>query len=269
MASYNELRRKVQGGPDNVQPVTASNMTSKIDKTETAEKVSPAEQIKQRVTRNAERVRKERGPNADMFANKSDAMVALMLYVKIAGLVCELDVNIMEYNQSLIKTMKDEDDRYVPIESLLFLANNIGYIVCMLSLDYRNIKDWIADALNAEILTDDMSSSAKKAFRDQTMDSTLRNSKNLVKMGLTMPDSDTLAKLCEMAQKNVTYMSQATRVMSEIDKVNARKSKDDFMTYSIILSNHIYLLRVFSKNGMLLDRISDMIDSFKMDYGLQ
>lgn len=256
MASYNELRKKVNsaGGDFTAAAAAAAKNTSASS--------APASDA-------ASEQRKAASVKQNVFDGKKDTETAFILYVEMAKLVSPLDVDLLKYNAKLVDEMATDDDRYVPIESIMFIANNIGYILAMMALNYHDIKESLADALNAEIMTDSMTPEAKLEFRKQTMDDALINSRNLVKMGLTVLDGSAFARIFEMARDNMNYISSIERVMTAIDKANAARSVEDTAIYSTILSNYIYMLRVFSKNAVLLERISDAIDAFKAEYNIR
>lgn len=252
MATYEELKRRVQA-------------SSNKDDYYVSEPESIKSEAKPAAKASAQTADKPASGNP--LAGHKDSVVAFSLYVKLCEVLCMLDSDILLQNQGMINEKMFEDDRYVPVESVLFISQHIAEIMAMLTLDYKNIRNVCSDALNAEIMTDDMTAEQKLEFRSKTMDEHLLNPRDTFKMGFSVPSADMYAHFTELAKADMDKVRSNQKLMSAME--NMKITNSERMICSVILSNHIYMLRVFSKNAMFLNQISDMIDKFRSEYGIK
>lgn len=252
MATYEELKRRVQESSKKDDHYVSEPETMKSG-------VKPAAKASAQTADTPE--------SGDTLAGQKDSVVAFAMYSRLCEVVCTLDRDVLLQNQGMINGKMFEDDRYVPVESVIFISQHIAEIMAMLTLDYKNIRNVCSDALNAEIMTDDMTAEQKLEFRAKTMDEHLLNPRDTFKMGFSVPSADMYASFTELAKADMDRVRSNQKLMNAME--NTSISNTQRTICSIILSNHIYMLRVFSKNAMFLNQISDMIDKFRSEYGIR
>lgn len=267
MASYNELRKKMQDAANvndsyssepegvvipNVAPVnTAATSAPKVPE------VAPIGGASANKS------------TADSFAGQKDSTVAFLMYTNLCGVLCQLDRDVLLHNHKSIEGNMFEDDRYVPLESVIFIAQHIAEMMAMLTVDFDGFRALCSDALNAEIMTDEMTSEQKLEYRSKTMDEHLIEPRDTFKMGLSTPDANTYLKLTDLARADMNKVVGNKKLMTAMEIASSAMTNDDRMICSVILSNDIYMLRVFSKNALFLNQVSSMIDAFRAEYGIK
>lgn len=256
MASYNELRKKM-----NAAAASEDSYVSEPD--------NKAVETKAEASNNVATEQPAAPANTNQYVGQKDSVVAFALYTKLCSVVCTLDKDVLLHNQALIEKPMFEDDRYVPLESLIFIAKHAAEMMAMLTLDYKGFRDLCGDALEAEIMTDSMTAEQKLEYRSKTMDEHLIEPRDTFKMGLSVPDANTYATLIEYAKTDIDAVTSNKKLMDTMDAKSRVTTDDQRMICSIILSNHIYMLRVFSKNAIFLNQVSDMINSFRAEYGIR
>jgi hypothetical protein len=187
-------------------------------------------------------------------------------YAHTVRMICGLDKSIVLGNLNVAKNMPYEDDRIVPLESVMFIADNIGPMIAMTGLNYGDTRDVLSEAINAEIMIDDVSPEDRDAFRAVMEDDMLKNSKNFIKIGVSVFSSSVLSQILDHCK---TSLTDCSKIGDEFEKHVKAMSKDERAILTIILSNFIYLLRAFSKNGAFLARMAELIMQFKSEYGIK
>ena len=202
----------------------------------------------------------EKETNGTVFDGMSNEQIMLKLYVDSVQIICRLDEDILEGNIALVGTM-DDDDRIVPLEAMMFIAQNAGQLTAMLGLKYKNIFDIFADALEDEIHTDDMSDEEKTAYRRKTQNKDFAESKFTMCMGVNVFGSNILREITEAASASYNLCNKP-HLMKELEESVKNMSDDDRAILSVILSNCVYLLRAFSKNASFIQDIAALIQDF-------
>jgi hypothetical protein len=267
MASYNELRKKMQEAAnvnDSYSSEPEGTVIPNVAPVNTAATSAP--KVPEVAPINGATGNKSA---ADSLAGQKDSTIAFLMYTNLCGVLCQLDRDVLLHNHKLIEGNMFEDDRYVPLESIIFISQHIAEMVAMLTVDFDGFRALCSDALNAEIMTDDMTAEQKLEYRSKTMDEHLVEPRDTFKMGLSTPDANTYLKLTDLARADMSKVVNNKKLMDAMEAASKAMINDDRMICSVILSNDIYMLRVFSKNALFLNQVSSMIDAFRAEYGIK
>ncbi len=195
-----------------------------------------------------------------MFDGMSNEQVMLKVYADSVKIICDLDEDVLSGNIALVGTM-DDDDRIIPLEAMIFIAQNAGQLITMLGIKYKNILDIFADALEDEICADDMSDEEKTEYRRKTRNEEFEKSKFTMCLGVNVFGSNILREITDAALESYK-MCNKPHLMKKLEMSINSMSDDDKAILSIILSNCVYLLRAFSKNIDFLRDVAELIQDF-------
>lgn len=193
----------------------------------------------------------------------------LGLYADSVSLVSELDPAVVQGNIDLIGNMPFRDDLVVPIEAATFIADNAGFLVCMLGMNYENIRHLFLSILDEEIGVDSMSVSERADFRRKTGEGFAKDSDVFIILGATNFSSSILSEFCFACEKSFSVIGSCDAATQDVDSYLATCTDEDKEFATMIFSNFVYLLRIFSHNTEFIVQLMKHIDSFKKFYGIE
>lgn len=189
------------------------------------------------------------------------------LYAESVSFICPLNTDIVLGNVVKAREMPFEEDKVVPLETAVFLADNAGFLSAIVAMNYKNIRIKMLTALDNEIGVDDMTAEERKAFRDKTGEP-FADSKAFMTMGLTNFASSILSDLCFSCSASFETLSNNEAVKDDVMSYLQSSDESEMSHAILILSNFVYLLRVFSHNANFVREIMSLIDEFKSFYGI-
>ena len=198
----------------------------------------------------------------------SPEQIMIQLYIDSVNVVCALDVDVMKGNINLVENMPFHEDRVVPIEAATFIADNAGLLVSMIGMDYKNIRRLILTALDDEVGVDSMSAQERSVFRKKNGEDFFRNSELTIVLGATNFSSSILSELCFACERSFAAMSSCNDLIEDTEAYLASSTDEDKSYATMIFSNFVYLLRVFSHNSVFLGQMIGYINAFKKDYNI-
>ena len=186
-------------------------------------------------------------------------------YRKIASIIGDLDEDIIAANREIADEKLIPDERYVSLESAVFIATRFALMTAMLVLDYKNARNVFASAIDTEIQLDEMPQEKRKMARENMADEKMLHSSHMIEIGLTMFSEETMSEVMKLLYNGFTELSD-TILYQNVDAAQEAMTAADRQIIGIILSSYIYLIRAFNYNAAFTRKIDELIAQLIADY---
>lgn len=196
-----------------------------------------------------------------------DINVLAAAYVNTASTFADFDMDIVKANDALVH--KDTfSERTVSIESAMFVAENLSFLLSMLILNYKDFRDYVADIISCEVSIDCASDKDRKKSRINMKIQDPLPITYTMSIGITVFSPEVLANLYDAGLNSFTTNASES-LISAINNAMKTYSKKDRKDVGILLSSYIYILRALNYNPSFFARVADLVQSFKQDYGIK
>lgn len=204
----------------------------------------------------------------DLTQCTSVAQTIFNSYYDICFTICRPDADVINSNKTTAISNLLDFERYISLESVVFISRNFAILFAALILNFKNIRQVMMNAITNEINIDDMPSDKKEAFRMQQNGNVTLNGSHFIELGISIFTDEILHDLYNNVIENFGKVTATHKLTDDTESAVEHMSMADKCDLSTIVSNYVYLLRAFNNNVVFFKQVSDIIKDLAVKYNI-
>lgn len=189
-------------------------------------------------------------------------------YVHTVSTFADLDNATVRSNDALISNGLIYEERFVSLESAMFLAENFALLLGMLICNYNDFRTAVIGAVDTELDLDGLQSFDRKSRRQQMCFSKRNKEAHTMEIGISVFSDEICLKLYEAAEKNFERCSNSP-LKHLANEAVAAFTDQDRKVLGMILANYIYIIRAINNNYKFFTQLARYVSNASAHYGLR